>query len=769
MTTNSRHSASDPGTMAEPRASTAFDSYDPRIQRWIWQRGWKALRDIQERAAAPILAGDTDVVIASATASGKTEAAFFPICTRVSEQPRGLRVLCVSPLKALINDQHERLSDLCTALDLPVHRWHGDVPASRKQRFLREPAGILLITPESLEALFIIHGPAMPSLFADLAYVVIDELHAFIGTERGIQLQSLLHRVEHAARRSIPRIALSATLGDLDMACEYLRPGAGRDVVRIESTTIRQEIRLQLRGYHRTKPSDADTTSENAPTSETEEVGADDLAIASDLYRTLRGGRHLVFANGRSWVELFTDLLRRLSERDRVPNEFWAHHGNLSRELREDAESALKDGTKPATVIATTTLELGIDVGSVESIAQIGPPPSVASLRQRLGRSGRKEGIPSILRLYVAEEEVTENTSPPAALRSRLFQAVAMVQLLIEKWNEPPEPGALHLSTLVQQTLSLIAQHGGASALQAWRLLCQSGPFRAVDQRMFAALLRSLAAHDLLTQTHDGTLVLGLTGERLVNHYDFYAAFTSPDEYRLVAGSRSLGTIPLTTPMVPGMFLIFGGRRWEVLDVDDRRKVIDVRPAAGGRVPRFDGSGGLVHDRVRREMLRLYQSSEQPRYLDATALALLDEGRTWFRRYGLDTRSLLRSGSGSLIFPWAGDRIMNTLLIQLQARGLAVLKDNIAIHVLKIDPAEVMTHLRTLAEGGPADRQHLASIVQSKHQEKHHHFLSDDLLSADYASSQLDTEGAWRVVQHLVHHGDPAPPTERSANMGERR
>ncbi|HEX3723498.1 MAG TPA: DEAD/DEAH box helicase, partial [Nitrolancea sp.] len=663
----------------------------------------------------------------------------------------GLKVLAISPLKALINDQFGRLSDLCEPLDIPIYRWHGDVDAGHKKRLLDNPAGILLITPESLEALFINRGSTVYRLFADLDYVVVDELHAFIGTERGMQLQSLLHRVELAAAREIPRIALSATLGDMRMACEYLRSGRGDEVVVIESATMRQEIRLQLRGYRHDSPHDDAEDAYAFSSDELEEIdpNGDTLSIAADLYDRLRGGRHLVFANSRRAVEEYTDRLRRLSEHDRVPNEFWPHHGNLSRELRGDAEERLRESTRPTTIISTSTLELGIDVGSVESIAQIGTPPSVASMRQRLGRSGRKAGVPAVLRLFIQEEAITPQSSAQDVLRTQLVQAVAMVRLLIAKWNEPPEPDALHLSTLVQQTLSVIAQNGGGKATELWRTLCKTGPFHAVDSRMFMRFLRSLAEHDLLTQMHDGTLVLGLTGEHLVNHFDFYAAFASPDEYRMVTGGKLLGTLPIDEPVIPGMFLIFGGRRWCVTEVDAVRRQIDVVPAMGGRPPAFTGAGALVHDRVRQEMFQVYLDREQAPYLDATARELLAEGRQWFERFELARSPLLRSDHDTLIFPWVGDRVMNTLLVQLHGRGLSVEKHGPVLTVMDCKPEVVRRHVAALAAQGPGNAIELARRVVNKRQQKHHDVLNAELLAADYASGYLDTPGAlatWKRI-----------------------
>jgi ATP-dependent Lhr-like helicase len=737
------------------RPSSAFDLLDPRVQRWVWKAGWKELRGIQEEAIPAVLAKDQDVIIASATASGKTEAAFLPIASSLaSAATTGLGVLYISPLKALINDQFRRVETLFDELKLPVHRWHGDVASSRKQAVLRDPSGALLITPESLEALFIRRGSEVPAMVSPIQFIVVDELHAFMGSERGRQLQSLLHRVELAARRRIPRLGLSATLGDMNLACDFLRPRRGHEVRQIVSVASGQEVRLQVRGYRRTPPRVGKNEQRRAHREgqqlEVEDVASgDEIAIARDLYSTLRGGRHIVFANRRADVELFSDLLRRSCDRERVPNEFFPHHGSLDKTLREDAEDALRSGDRPATIVATTTLELGIDVGSVESIGQIGPPPSVASMRQRLGRSGRR-GTAAVLRIYVQEDEIGPETAPPDRLRADLVQSVAMVRLLVKRWFEPPRTGALHLSTLVQQVLSMVAQHGAVLADQAWRALCEHGPFDAVDPPLFAQVLRDLRAHELITQTHSGEIVLDLNGERLVNHYDFYAAFTSPEEYRLVTEGETLGTLPIVAPVFEGLHLIFGGRRWRVMAVDTRQKVIELASAAGGRAPRFGGSAGFVHDRIRSEMLQVFLDDDSPPFLDAPAKELLQEARAEFRRLGLDRSRVIRWGDHTLLFPWAGDVVLGTLTVLLSGEGLKVSQEGPALLIENCSPEDVRESLRTLIDTGEQDDLELARIVKNRETEKHHVFLSDALLAAEFASARLDTAGAVEAAAALL-------------------
>lgn len=735
--------------MSPASQPSSFNLLHEKVRRWIWERGWHELRDLQNAAIRPILAGSQDVILSAATASGKTEAAFLPICTRlVDSEGAGAKALYISPLKALINDQFRRAADLCDQLDIPVHRWHGDVSADRKRGFIREPNGVLLITPESLEAMFIGHGPKMRRLFASLHYVVVDELHAFLDSERGRQLQSLLCRLETVLGRRVPRIALSATLGDMQLAADFLRPGKAADVLLLSSADGGGELKLLIRGYRTSPPSGEEDGDSGAPL-------GDVHAIADHLWKTLRGTDNLVFADRRADVELYADLLVRRSEHERVPNEFFAHHGSLSREIREDVESRLKkDVPGPVTVVCTSTLEMGIDIGSVKSVAQVGTPGSVAGLRQRVGRSGRRAGEPAVLRVYVREEEIEPDTSPEDQIRAQLVQSIAVVSLLLQGYCEPPGRSALHLSTLIQQLLSLIAGRGGVQAGDAFRWLCEGGAFSDVSKLSFVQLLRALGTKDILMQDADGTLLLGLSGERLVSHYSFFAAFHTPEEYRLVASGRTLGSLPISEPLIEGTFLIFSGRRWRIIGVDDEQRVVDLVPGRGGRLPRFGAGGRIVHERVRQEMRAVFESLDIPPYLDAVARDLLVEGRSNFDRLGLRERCLLPNGRDTLFFPWTGDLAMNTLLVQMTRLGFGMATSGSALIFQDATPDEVSHSLRDLLSRGLDDSLALAASVRNKRIEKHDHLLPEDLLAASYASRMLDCEGAKRALQRALENDD---------------
>ena len=731
---------------ASSSESTAFGQLDERIRRWIWAEGWTQLRDIQEHAIPALLPADRDVIIAAATATGKTEAAFFPILSHLLAQPSPGCVIYISPLKALINDQWERLDRLCEALELPVIAWHGDSKVSAKQHFLKHGQGIVLMTPESLEALFVNRGSAVPGLLAGLRYLVVDELHAFIGSERGKQLQSLLHRAERAAGRRIPRVGLSATLGDMRQAALFLRPQDAEAVQVIVSTAARQELKILLKGY--VEPVVAPVR-QTADPEAVDPSSVCELAIAAHLYKALRHSNNLVFPNSRRQVEAYADHLRRCCDAEGVANVFWPHHGSLSRELREHTERALKDRSRPATAICTTTLELGIDLGAVKSVAQIGPPPSVASLRQRLGRSGRRPGEAAILRAFNIEPEITAHSAFSDRIHESLLQSIAMIRLLLAGWCEPAQAHGLHASTLVQQILSVVAEKGGVSAARLWQTLVENGPFDAVRRDDFLTLLHYLGELDLLVQDSAGLLLPGERGEKLINHYTFYASFEAEEEYRVECQGKVLGTLPLSRPLLPDQGLIFAGRGWRVLDVDEQARKISVLPDKGGAPPAFDSGGIRLHDRVRQEMQALLAGDEAVIFLDDTAQALLAEARTYYREAGLHATPWLTGGEELLWLTWRGDAVNNTLALILNRRGLKATAEGVAIAVRGATPEELPGLLRSLRHLPVPDVQSLLVEAKNLQQEKWDWALPEALLFRSYASSWLDVPGAMAVLQGI--------------------
>ncbi|MBO9828769.1 DEAD/DEAH box helicase [Xanthomonas sp. A2111] len=719
--------------------SSAFSLLSPGIQRYLWAEQWEALRAVQEMAIPLILSADQDVIVAASTASGKTEAAFLPALTHLEQQsPPGL-IVYISPLKALINDQFGRLERLCEDLDIPVWPWHGDISSTSKQRFFKKPHGVVLITPESLEAMLCNRGTSVAGIFKHLAYFVVDELHAFIGSERGKQLQSLLHRIDTVIDRAVPRIGLSATLGDMQAAARFLRPKGEAAIV--DAPSEESELLLVVKGFE--EPLPPREAEDGQKQKEKEKMAP--LAVAKHLFQTLRRSNNLVFPNSRREVERYTHLLNKLCEEAGVPREFWPHHGSLSKEIRYDTEAALKQKDHPATAVCTNTLELGIDIGAVKSVAQVGTPPTVASLRQRMGRSGRRKGEPAILRGYVIEDALDSQADLQARLRLDTIQTLAAVTLLTEKWYEPPVVKGAHLSTFIQQLLSVIAQYGGIHPAQAYQLLCSpQAPFDRVSKDAFMELLRHLGQQDILIQDGSGLLLHGPVGDRIVNHYSFYAAFTVDEEFRIVAAGKPLGTLPVSQMLTTGQRILFGGRTWVIDQIDEAQKTIYVSATRSGAPPLFSGGAGRVHTQVRQTMREIYRGSLTPSFVDACAQRFMDEGRASYQHYDLDNRLFLDRGSDILLLTWLGDAANEAIACLLNARDFKAQSSRLGVEITRgpvaLEGIEIA--LKAIAAEPAPSIDALLASAKNLASQKWDPLLSPRLLQVSYASSNLDLDEA---------------------------
>lgn len=734
------------------KVSAAFDLLAEPVRRWIWRKGWTGLRDIQERAIPALVRGDEDLIISAATAAGKTEAAFLPLVSRVltGERQGGFDLVYIGPLRALINDQFGRLEDLCEAIEIPVHPWHGDISQARKSKAQQNPSGILLITPESLEAMFVLRGNEVPGAFHGAQAIVIDELHALLDSERGVHLRSLMTRLELAVGRRIRRVGLSATLGDMDLARTYLRPEAPESVAHLESRADGQELQVQIRGYV-TGTEDKTHDSEGEPQ---QDLSAQ-RAISEHIFQKMRGANNLVFAGSRNRVELYSDLLRQKCAAEKVPDEFFPHHASLSRDHRHFVETRLKEGRLPTTAICTATLELGIDIGDVACVGQIGPPFSVADLRQRLGRSGRRAGQPSVLRMYAPEPRTDAESHLIDRLHLGLIRSIAMIELLVEGWCEPPSAQALNLSTLTHQVLSVIAERGGASAARIFATLCDRGPFRNVEQALFARLLRQLGDKDtaLIEQAPDGTLLLGRQGERIVAHYSFYAVFQTPEEFRVVHDGKTLGTLPVDFPLAPGMTIVFSGRRWRILEVHDRDRLILVSPDHAGIPPNFGGGGGVIHDKVVQRMRTVLVEKTLPAYLDSVAISLLQAARSEFANNRLNQTGLISVGQDNLLIAtWRGTIATTSLGLVLTGMGFEVSVNDGFLDIAA--PKDAETALEVALHGIARGSEDLTEIVRPHAAglgtQKFHPFIGDALLYEDALTEQIDLQTVPQLANEVL-------------------
>lgn len=681
-----------------------FSRYAPFIQDYIFSHRWQALRDVQVAAGDVIFNTDRHLLLCASTASGKTEAAFFPILTLLAEDPpRSIGALYIAPLKALINDQFGRITELAKEADIPVWAWHGDVSQTRKKKLLERPSGILQITPESLEAMLIRKQADIVRLFGDLRFIVIDEIHSLMRGDRGAQTICLIERLTRKAGADPRRIGLSATIGDTAKAAQFLASGTERPTAVPAFEAKALTWRLSVAHFYKFE----DETKHQCLLSPDPSIGSDDPAVllaqkiadfrasqafdcapdasalpsaqestlpdravdeaaAADLkdlapgdgisaqaigrlrgadpglayiYEHSLGRKCLVFANSREEAESVTSSLRRFCEVLGKPDRFLIHHGNLSSALRQAAEEEMRDDSKRSVAVTTATLELGIDIGRLERAFQIDAPFTVSGFLQRLGRTGRRSMPPEMW--FVVREDVPESrASLGEVIPWKLLQTIALIELYRqERWVEPPRLERLPYSLLYHQTMSTLLSMGEASPAELARAVLTLAPFARISTEDYKILLRHLVQTDHIERTEAGTLIVGLKAERLTSSFKFYAVFQENEEFSVRAGSTELGTI--VRPPNAGERIAIAGRCWEVLEVDLKRRVVYVEKVRG-KVPAFFGlCPGDIHTKILERMKRVLAEESSYPYLMKHALERLGEGREAADRAGLLKRPLV--------------------------------------------------------------------------------------------------------------------------------
>ncbi len=728
-----------------------FERYAPFIQDYIYRSGWQSLRAVQNAAGDAIFGTDKNVLLTASTASGKTEAAFFPILTLLDEDPsKTVGVLYIAPLKALINDQFGRLGELCEEVVIPVTRWHGDAPQTQKRKLLRKPAGILQITPESLESLLINKHMEIPSLFGDLRFIVIDEIHSLLRGDRGLQTFCLIERLCALAGCSPRRIGLSATIGSPEDAGKFLAAGSGRGTVIPRFDGGRETWRLSMEHFFNSGPQ-ADEGKTGLPETPPMEEATDAAPKAADpgmgyIFEHTRGKKCLIFTNSREECESVCQQLRQYCEANHEPDRFLIHHGNLSAAYRESAEEEMKDDDSLMSVCATATLELGIDIGRLERAFHIDAPFTVSGFLQRLGRTGRR-GDPSEMWFVMREEHAEARALLPETIPWYLLQGIALVQLYIEdRFVEPPRMERLPFSLLYHQTMSTLASCGEMTPGELASRVLPLAAFRNITQEDYRVLLRHLLEIDHINRTENGGLILGLAGERITNSYKFYAVFQENVEYAVRADSQELGTIVKPPPV--GDKIAIAGRVWVVEEVDHQRREVYCTLVKGNIPAYFGDVAGDIHDRILERMFRVLEEDRAYPYLMRHAAARLAEARDSFRKSGMDKRPLIHLGGKMwALFPWLGSYAFLALERFLKLRcaprlglkGMDTSRPYYLQFTMQVGEEEFY---RIVSEEAAKDFDPLELVYPKEVPvfEKYDEYVPEELVRKGFARGVLDTE-----------------------------
>lgn len=744
-----------------------FERYSPFIQDYIYRSGWQMLRGVQNAAGEAIFNTHDNVLLTASTASGKTEAAFFPILTLLDEDPSySVGVLYIAPLKALINDQFVRLSELCDERGIPVTRWHGDVPQSQKRRLLRKPQGILQITPESLESLIINKHMEIPSLFGDLRFIVIDEIHSLLRGDRGLQTFCLIERMCRLAGCSPRRIGLSATIGSPEAAGKFLAAGSERPTTVPGFDGGKEVWRLSMEHFYNTAPQ-ADENNQSLPQASYSENPSDTAPQGADpgmgyIFEHTRGKKCLIFTNSREECEAVCQNMRQYCEANHEPDRFLIHHGNLSSSYRESAEEEMKDDDSLISVCATATLELGIDIGKLERAFQIDAPFTVSGFLQRLGRTGRR-GNPAEMWFVMREDHPEPRAMMPEMIPWYLIQGIALVQLYIEeRFVEPPRTGRLPYSLLYHQTMSTLASCGemtpGELASRILTLSC----FRNVTKDDYRLLLRHLLEIDHINRTENNGLIVGLAGERIVNSYKFYAVFQENIEYSVRCGPEELGTI--VKPPPAGDKIAIAGRVWIVDEVDHKKREVYCTLVKGNIPAYFGDVPGDIHTRILERMYAVLGEEKIYPYLMRHAVCRLSDARGTFKKSGMLNKPLVHLGGNMwALFPWLGSYAFLALERFLKLRcgkllGLKGLNPSRPYYMQFTMQAAEEEFYRITANEAAKDFDPLELVYPKEVPvfEKYDEYVPDELIRKGFAYGVLDIEDMKKRVlswSENIKHG----------------
>jgi len=719
-----------------------FNLLSPTLQRKIWDMEWRRFTPIQE-AAIPVLLRKQHALLLAGTASGKTEAAFLPVLSHLEHAGpiQQVKVLYLSPLRALINDQFERIERLVDTLHIPLIKWHGDVSRAKKLAWLDDPKGILQITPESLESLLINRIEQAAQMLQHVEYVIVDELHAFLEGDRGLHVQSLLWRMRRYMQHDPVMIGLSATIGDTSVAQHFLWPDDPAQVEVVNPGDGKRQIFLTVEYFAKEK-------------------GTFPPALVRDAYDLTKDQKAILFCNSRGQVEELTHQLNETGRQLGGPlytPRWHAHHSSVEKADREWIEAQMKESPLPLSVVCTNTLELGIDIGALDLVVQVDATHSVSSLKQRLGRSGRREGTDATLMMYATADE-------------DLVQAVAVTELLFDKWLEPPALRRETWDLLFHQALALCTERQGIVLDDLVTEIARHPLFAALPHARVKELLTWMHEYDWLTVV-EGRSILGLQGERLVRSRDFYAVFQSPQLYKVQHGARLVGTIEASPLVVPGETILLAGGTWEITDLDERKGLVYVTPSPQGKKPVWLSGSRHVHPMIAARIYDVYTGDADYDYLSPRAWHRLQEARFLAKSYGwasgfrilqVDARSLTlydfagtrrQNALATLIRGWLRDQ---DLPLQVRQSAFAVTLEGSASHFDDTLPKRLLTFLidtlgrrqetRFLFMGRAAELEAKPPTKYAAYLPKHFQRLIEDELERDVEGLRhWIQEQTWRI------------------------
>jgi len=552
-----------------------MDTYNmlkKEIRRYIYDQKWQQFTKIQDHSIKLYSESEDNLILIAPTASGKTEAAFLPAINSIENWEEGIKIVYISPLIALINDQFNRISELCKYMEITVTRWHGEASQSKKRDILKNPKGILLITPESLEALFVTKSDRVRKLFYNVENIIVDEIHSFIGSNRGIQLKSLLERMSLYIKNNNPRmIGMSATVSEenyLDLKEIF----QNKRITKIIRDKGKNELKIDCNFY------------------------SNEIAALNKIYEYSKTETMLVFPNTRQKVEMMAANLKKKSQKEKKYISYFSHHASVSKNIRTMVENFAKESNKNLfTICCTSTLELGIDIGAVDSIVQYNAPHSVSSLAQRLGRSGRRTGINNLH--FISDEKWD------------LLQGLSAISIYkkgkVDKIDVVKKP----YDVMAHQILSLIVEKSEINLSEFKKIIQKYQTWKNIEYEEFSNICNHLLKEKYI-EILDNSIIAGVNLEKLLKKAEFYTQFKVEEMYSVYNNQSKIGELPLDIRLNVNDNIYLAAGIWKIKKVEEEIKKIFVEKAKDGKPPMFLGEVGEITDELRKEMKKILFNSK---------------------------------------------------------------------------------------------------------------------------------------------------------------
>jgi ATP-dependent helicase Lhr and Lhr-like helicase len=589
----------------------------------ITKLGWRNLTSIQEMTIPEIIDGKNLILLAP-TAGGKTEAAFFPVLHNIhTEGLNGLSVIYVSPIKALLNNQEERLSNLSSFVYRNVFKWHGDVSRGEKGKYFRDPSSILMITPESLEVILLNKMINKVELFKNVRSIVIDEIHSFAEGERGVHLMAVLERIQEYSKHDIQRIGLSATVGNPEQISEWLQGSSKRQRGVIDPPKEDKPKKIEIKYVY------------------------DEEQLGNEVYKRAFGNKALLFSNSRTGAEGIKSVLEERGI------ESYVHHSSINKYFREVAEERFKLG-KNSTIIATSTLELGIDIGDLDVVLQLDSPNSVSSFLQRMGRTGRRKGSVGHFVFFPTKDE-------------KLVISIAILNLAMRGWVENVQVTKKSFDLMFHQILMLSISYMGINKDAAYNILSRSYSFSDITYQVYEELLDYMVNEKFIQIERNNIFINSQTEKNFgrSNFMELYTTFETNKEFTVRFKNRTIGTLErwYVNALGDNFQFTLAGAHWQTENIDYERSIVYVVEAKYSLPPKWMSDSRFFSYELAQEILNILSSQKDYKFLNSKEVLVLSRYRQEQKMGGLLENTLIieERKDGYLLSTYAGNQVNYTI------------------------------------------------------------------------------------------------------------